>query len=333
MTGELISVIVPVYNVEKYLERSVNSLLAQTYTEFEIILVDDGSTDSGGALCDSIKERDGRIRVLHKKNGGLSSARNAGLKVAEGKYVAFVDSDDVVSPDYLLKLYSAMTAVGADMAMCGKAVFKGDEDIIPEKSTLIDVKEITYRDYMRDVFTNHDTYIPTWNKLYKKFLFDGIKFPEGKLHEDTFTTYLCVKASNKVAVISDKLYYYFYNEEGIAHSRFSARRFDDVEAHLNIFAELKRLNLTAALTQASMWFIDYFIKVLSYKKTDVIDYIGVKRETKRRYMAVRRKLLKEGKLRPDWRVVAFLSALNIKLIKLHRNFLNLAYGLCKRNRQ
>jgi len=333
MSGELISVIVPVYNVEKYLERSVNSLLAQTYTDFEIILVDDGATDSSGTMCDSIDLCDERIRVIHKKNGGLSSARNAGLAIAEGKYVAFVDSDDAVSPNFLLMLYTAMSKVGADMSMCGKAVFKGDKYTEPDDVALPSVKVLSYRDYMGGLFLNHDTYIPTWNKLYKKSLFDGIKFPEGKLHEDTFTTYLCAKAANKIAVIPNKLYYYFYNEEGIAHSKFSFRRFDDVEAHLLIWSELKRLNLTEALSGEARWFIDYFIKVLSYKKADVKDYSVVKRETKRRYKAVRKKLLKEGKLRPDWRAIVFLSALNIKLIKLHRNFLNLAYGLCKRNRK
>lgn len=327
--NELISVVIPVYNVEKYAERCFYSVAAQTYDNFEVILIDDGSTDGSGKLCDEFKEKDPRFRVIHKKNGGLSSARNAGIRVAKGEYIAFVDSDDIVSEEFLSRLYFAAKAAGVDMSMCGNKVFFS-EDEIGEMHAPFPIKIITYNEYLRDIFKYHEIYIPAWDKLYKRSIFEEISFPEGKIHEDTFTSPLCAEKAGKIACIDDVLYYYFYNTEGIAHAKFSPRRFDDVEAHVILLDKAKEAGFTQTAKSASEWLIYSFIKVLSRKKDSFTDYKAVKKELKKVYKQVRKKLLKVGVLRADWKVVVFLSKINIRILKAYRRFLNFAYKLSKK---
>jgi len=328
--NELISVVIPVYNVEKYAERCFLSVAAQTYKDFEAILVDDGSTDGSGKLCDEFQQKDSRFRVLHKKNGGLSSARNAGIRLAKGEYIAFVDSDDIVSPEFLSRLYAAAKSSGADMSMCGNKVFSSVNEIGEERAPS-PVKVITYDDYLRDIFKYHETYIPAWDKLYKRSIFDEIAFPEGKIHEDTFTSPLCAEKAGKIACIEDVLYYYFYNTEGIAHSKFSPRRFDDVEAHVILLDKAKEAGFTQTVKEAGAWLLDSFIKVLFRKKDSFTDYKAVKKELKKVYKDVRKKLLKDGDLRADWKAVVFLSFINIHVLKTYRCFLNFAYKLLKKD--
>jgi len=323
-----ISVIVPVYNVEKYLKRSLDCIKEQTFSDFEAILVDDGSTDNGGQICEAYAKSDSRFSVIHKKNGGLSSARNEGLKYAAGEYLAFVDSDDMVSPDFLYRLYSAAISSGADIVVCSEKVFSSEGEIT-EKAPSGSVEIITPTEYMRDIFKYHSTYIPTWNKLYKREIFNGVLFPVGKLHEDTFTTPLCVERAKKIARIPDELYYYYRNTEGIAHSKFSPRRLDDVEAHLLLFDRVKSMGLTEAVKGGSEWFVNYFIRVTSLKNNEFTDKKAVKKALKAAYKPLRKKLLKEGILRADWRIIIFLSGINIGVLKSHRAFLNFSYKLIK----
>ena len=232
----MISVIIPVYNVEKYLNRCVDSVLGQSYTDFELILVDDGSPDKCPAICDEYALQDKRIKVIHKQNGGLSSARNAGLEIAKGDYIAFVDSDDFIHPDYLRLLYQALKETGADISICDFHWIKYEEDVNIKKEEIQKITEYdNYTIFQYDEALGDGCNwkkIVAWNKLYKKEIFFDIRFPEGKINEDVGVYYKCFYSSKKIVVINNKLYYYFYNEFGIMNSPFSEKRFDEIDLFL-----------------------------------------------------------------------------------------------------
>ena len=171
-----ISVIVPVYKVERFLPACIDSLLAQTFADFELILVDDGSPDGCPVLCDAAAEKDNRVRVLHKPNGGVSTARNAGLDMARGKWIAFVDSDDSVQPDYLEKMYTAARAVGADIALCGGQCVDEEGRVIGPGEPRITDEVMDREEALRRLVTPEDQ-VP-WNKLYRRELCDGLRYPE-----------------------------------------------------------------------------------------------------------------------------------------------------------
>lgn len=254
---DLISIIVPVYNVEDYVLRCLDSLINQSYEQIEIILVDDGSTDKSGKICDEFKKRDERIRVFHKKNGGLSSARNYGIKKAKGDKIAFVDSDDYVKKDLILDLYEEMQGKGADIVVCGY------NDVIPEKATLSG-KEATVR-----LLTKQENIdIISWNKLYKKKLFvkNDIYFPEGKKHEDTLTTYKLMSKAGKVSYIDKSLYVYVERKGSITASekveeRLLMREKAAMEA-IDYFDDNKDLKAAAeiCLLWAKYNFLNYALK-------------------------------------------------------------------------
>ena len=195
----LISVIVPVYNVKKYVEKCLDSILRQKYKNLDIVVVDDGSDDGSSEICDNLEKKDKRVRVFHKKNGGLSDARNFGLRKAKGDIVAFVDSDDFVNENFVGAMLESMEKNNADVVVCGY------NDIVPNEENMSGgeaaVKLLTHHE-------NVDTV--TWNKMYKKSLFLGneIWFPVGKKHEDTLTTYKLLARAKRVSYINRPLYYY-----------------------------------------------------------------------------------------------------------------------------
>ncbi len=227
--NKLVSVIIPVYNTEKYLSECVESVACQTYTNLEIILVDDGSTDSCPALCDGLSGKDGRITVIHKENGGLSSARNAGIAAARGEYVSFIDSDDVISPFFAERLLTAAEKYGADFAAC---LFKRFEDTVPEISEGEREPELLSRSEAFGCFfsgRNVDMVIAP-NKLYRRSLFDGIKYPEGRLHEDEAVIHHLIGAAEKIAWLDEPHYFYRVTPSSITTKSFSLARLDEAKA-------------------------------------------------------------------------------------------------------
>lgn len=225
---DLISIIVPIYNVEEYLTTCVKSIRNQTYKRIEILLVDDGSTDCCGSLIDSFREEDNRIVVIHKENGGLSDARNVGLDNAIGKYVMFVDSDDYIPEDCVEYLYSKLitNAVEISVGRLKVTTLKDDNEMVAEKHHEI---------FNRNEGVNQLLYANKYSvaapgKLYLKALFDDIRFPLGKLHEDVFTTYKVFLKANKI-YYGDKLVYYYYHRPGsIMLSEFTIKRLHIIEA-------------------------------------------------------------------------------------------------------
>lgn len=223
----LISVIVPVYKVEEYLDQCVQSIVDQTYRDLEIILVDDGSPDRCPQMCDSWAARDPRIRVVHKKNGGLSDARNAGLDICAGEYIAFVDSDDWILPEMYERLSDALEREAADICACNIVSCYPDREVRwgARAYTVGDSELMLDRLYSDSIYP-----VCAWNKLYRRELWEDFRFPVGKLCEDAFTTYLLLHKADRIVQITDALYCYRIRSESIMTSSFSAKSMDEEEA-------------------------------------------------------------------------------------------------------
>lgn len=225
----LISIIIPVYNVEKYIKDCVNSILKQTYTNLEIILIDDGSTDTSGQICDDYACKDSRINVIHKANGGLSEARNVGIDIAKGEYITFIDSDDYVFPSFIEYLHDLISRNNADISVCqpinvdeyNKALSKGGEQI--DK-----VVKGNY-DCMEEYLSGNAIDTVAWRKLYKSDLFkSGVRYPIGKYHEDVWTTYKLIAQCNTISIGSKALYAYRQRTGSIVNSSFLPKHLDSV---------------------------------------------------------------------------------------------------------
>lgn len=228
----LISVIVPIYNVEKYLARCVDSIVNQTYKNLEIILVDDGSPDSCPQMCDDYAKKDSRIKVVHKKNGGLSDARNAGMAVAKGEYISFIDSDDYVSDDFFECLLDVMNKENSDIAECSVVKFYEDNRF-DEFSDDLSVKTYDTQDAMSALIAENPFHQHVWNKLYKTELVKDIPYAVGKLNEDEFWTYQVFGRANKVSKLNKTMYYYFQRNSSIMGVGYNIRRLDALEGKAN----------------------------------------------------------------------------------------------------
>lgn len=220
---ELISIVVPVYNISGYIEKCISSLSGQTYKNIEIVLVDDGSTDNSGDICEVYAKKDGRVKVIHKKNGGLSDARNKGIGNATGEYISLVDGDDYVDKDYIEKQYKTLKKYDADMVITSHKV------IYPKKT----IDESTGKEYtdnsegiLKRILYDDGVDLSAWGKLYKKSLFDNIEYPRGRLFEDSATTYKLVDTSNTIAVNSVPTYNYMMRSDSIVNETFSESKMD-----------------------------------------------------------------------------------------------------------
>lgn len=228
--GEVITIIVPIYKVEDCLHRCVVSILNQTYKRLEIILVNDGSPDGCGKICDDYAMLDERVKVIHKKNGGLSDARNTGIEIAQGEYISFVDSDDWIEDNYIEKLYQLLINTNSDISVCNfirtsteKVKINQSEEKKHEYSN-IEALEQLYDRFGVQMVT-------AWGKLYKRKLFEGIRFPVGRIHEDEFTTYKLIYNAKKIALTTAQLLYYWQREDSIIGSGFNIKhRLDIIDA-------------------------------------------------------------------------------------------------------
>lgn len=239
-----VSIIVPVYDVEPYLHRCIDSIRSQIFFNYELILVDDGSPDHCGEICDTYAEKDGRIHVIHQKNAGLSAARNTGINWAlnqsDSEWITFIDSDDWVHPLYLESLYNAAKDNNVNVAIC--------KYVRTEGTSLPNLKKVTFCQMSPEDYYNEDRVNATvaWGKLYRKNLFDEIRFPIGKIHEDEYTTYKVLFQCERVAGINEPLYAYYQNPEGIMSRPWSLKRLDildALEAQVAFFDKHHQLNL------------------------------------------------------------------------------------------
>lgn len=228
----LISVIIPVYNVEKYIRQCVDSVVNQTYDNLEIILVNDGSQDRSGKICDAYADQDSRIQVIHQKNSGISAARNAGLNFATGEYVMFLDSDDWLRADAVEIMLSKALANGAQMTICNitlsyEADFSGHKT--STKSPLTEAC-FSAEEVIAKLIEPESWYYVTMNKLCHISLFNNLRFPEGFLHEDAAVAHRIIGRCTKIVTITEPLYFYRQSNSSIMGSEFSIRRTDNLSS-------------------------------------------------------------------------------------------------------
>ena len=227
-----ISVIVPVYKVEKYLNECIDSILAQTFTDFELILVDDGSPDGCPALCDAAAAKDSRIRVIHQQNKGLSGARNAGIEIARGNWLSFIDSDDSIDKTCLEKMHRAAVQSGAEVASCNILYLEADgsrssyQDT-PLRNEVISKEEAIHRIRLTPL-------VQAATRLHRRDVFADLRFPVGKNYEDAFTTPEVLEYINSVACVEDVLYHYRLNPEGIMRGKVSLKNLDEIDANYGL---------------------------------------------------------------------------------------------------
>ena len=238
MEKDLISIIIPVYNVEKYLRNCINSVIAQTYKNIEIILVDDGSLDTCPAICDEYAKKDLRINVIHKKNGGLSDARNTGIELAKGKYITFIDSDDDVSREYIEYLYELLIKNHTKMSIATHTVISNKKRI--SWGNGYTKKLLTTEECLDRMLCDQGFSISAWAKLYSKELFKEVRFPKGKLNEDNGTTYKLVLQCEKIAYGNKSIYNYYKRENSITTSKFNLKKIDLVELTDKMCNEIDR---------------------------------------------------------------------------------------------
>lgn len=263
MTEPLISVIVPIYKVENYLPKCIESILNQTYGNLEIILVDDGSPDKCGEICDDYALRDKRIIVIHKENGGLSSARNAGIDIAKGEYFGFVDSDDYIEPFMYEKLLSAILENKCKLSVCNvNYVFDGGK-VIPKNTSEQD-KVLGFKEAITEMNTYRIFDMGAWSKLYHRELFEAVRFPEGKLSEDFFVMYKIFDMAQTVAYVSTPCYNYLQRQSSITKNKKINHYFAEAAYEQMLYLDAHYPDLTVlahvAYASANLTVYDFYIK-------------------------------------------------------------------------
>ena len=314
MNNELISIIVPVYKVEKYLEKCVKSILKQTYTNLEIILVDDGSPDKCGQLCDELAKEDDRIKVYHKENGGLSDARNYGVERANGEYIGFVDSDDYIHESMYEKLYEAIKKSGTQIVECGLTrVYKNT--LRPHYEGKDYFLILDKQGYLKEYLENRRLYGSAWCKLIHKDLAKKIKFPIGKIYEDAFYTLELLNNVEKYTLISGNYYYYYIRENSITTRPFSSKDMDYIEIMekirdytLSNFPIYKE-KLLVRLTFAYISIFNQLIVTENYKQRQEYKIL------RKKLMDIRFKIIANKNAPRNLKIAISLLSINEKLYK------------------
>lgn len=285
MKKDLISIIVPVYNTEPYLQRCVDSLLAQDYPDTEIILVDDGATDRSGQICDVYASAYENVNVIHKKNGGLSDARNEGMRIARGSYLSFVDSDDYVRPSFIRVLKDTLDRSACRISKCSMQ----EAYEIMETGTVKAGELVIYsaEEYLENI-DRMNAGFSVCNKLFARELFDGIMFPKGRLHEDVAVIYRLAAAAGRIAAVDQKLYCYCSNDDSITRSRMKPERLDDLDFREDLCEFCMRQGWKKAAEKAGEHLLGRILEALRYSEAEV-DRYGEYRE---RLVKIRRRYVR-----------------------------------------
>ena len=306
--NDLISIIVPVYNVEKYLNRCIDSIINQTYKNIEIILVDDGSTDDSGKICDEYLIKEPRVKVLHKSNGGLSSARNAGIDICKGRYIGFVDSDDWIESTMYEILYKKMIYFDADIIDCGYW-----KEYVNISSKISSDKEIVYcgKNLVEACYLSKVSKPEVWCKLYKRYIFDSVKFPLNKYYEDAFIFIPTLTLIKKIVIIPSCLYHYRQRKSAITKNIFNDKHLDVIELHENEYQYIKK-HMPNCIEQNRVYKI-LGIKELLFKLLNANKKIGsvknLQEEIKKNFFFI----LKTNKLKFKEKISLILIIINLDL--------------------
>ena len=291
-----ISVIVPIYRVEKYLPACIDSILNQTCTDFELILVDDGSPDRCPEICDETAKRDARVRVIHQANAGLSAARNAGIEIAHGEWLGFVDSDDYIAPQFYEKLYQTAQRTDADCVMC--SVQNVDESGKSIDSALMRVADEvkTGQEVLQKIGRDDVTpYLTAWNKLYRRKLFNTLRYPSGRQNEDVFVFAELFCQVQRAACVAEPLYFYRKRIDSIMNSAVTLRNLDEMWAYVNCFEHLQQDDEESILKETEK---RVFAKLTGvyYRVTEEDRYSNKMKQAKKAQWNIAMRLMKQGRL-------------------------------------
>ena len=290
-----ISVIVPVYRVEKYLPACIDSILNQTFTDFELILVDDGSPDRCPEICDETAKRDARVRVIHQANQGLSAARNAGIEAARGAWLSFVDSDDFLAPDFLETLHDAAVRAGADCALCGVQLTDEAGQKIGQPLSVADGVR-TGRSILETLCRAPEiTYLVAWNKLYRRDVFQTLRYPVGMQNEDTYLAAELFDTVQTVICVSKPMYFYRQRADSIMHTAVTTRNLDRMWAFEHCFAYFEARGLEALMPDAEKKMFAKLTGVYYRLPKEERQSDAVRQAKKAQWNAAMR-LMKQGKL-------------------------------------
>lgn len=281
----LISIIIPVYKVEKYLEKCIQSVINQTYENLQIILVDDGSPDNCGKICDEYAKKDHRIEVIHKSNGGLSDARNKGLEIAKGEYIGFVDSDDYIEADMYEVLYNLLKQYNADVSICN--FYTVSQGKISIKNADNGINEYNRIEILKEILLDKNIQSYAWNKLYKKELFDEIKYPIGKKYEDIGTTFYLLEKCNKVVATGKSEYYYINRQDSIVNNVTESTITDYIELIMQRYDYIEK-----NIKELSSYNKDYLKRILKTAEKDIKSLNEVGDYTKKKYEELYNKVQK-----------------------------------------
>lgn len=297
---ELISVIIPVYKVERYIGKCLESVQKQTYSNLEILVINDGSPDRSVEIVKEYAKTDSRIQIINKENGGLSDARNVGIEKAKGSYILLVDGDDYIDEKMIETMHMAMQSSESNLCLCGINIVDEKGNNVETDSFKAEIKSGMYtKCQMYEKITNIPNwfYVTAWNKLYKKEIFEKIKYPKGKIHEDEFVIHHIINSTNKIICLENKFYYYVQRDNSIMHTSYNINRLDSVEALLDRAEFFLNNN-----------YKDYAIKLLKRARINfIIGYITLKkssndikvhknrlRQLHYEYCRVYKKILKQG---------------------------------------
>ena len=320
MMNKLISIVVPVYNVARYLDKCINSIISQEYKDLEIILVDDGSTDESGRKCDLWAEKDNRIRVIHKENGGLSDARNVGIDNARGYYISFIDSDDFISEQYIQELYENIINTESDISICNPYYYyEQDNNTKTVERYKIKIDRIEGNSIDMTKILLYQKYFDTsaWGKLYKTELFkeNGIYYPKGKLYEDIATTYKVFLKAKKIVFINRNLYFYRQRSDSIMSSKFNKKEMDYINNAQEMMENLSKLNIEMLNKAAISRFLSTNFAI--YRKIpNSKSYTDEIKKIKDNIKKYRKIVLLDKNSRLKNRVAVLISYINLKIIKL-----------------
>lgn len=230
---EKISIIVPIYNVEKYIEKTIKTILQQSYENIEVLLINDGSTDNSKLICEKFCSLDKRVKLINKKNGGLSSARNVGIKYAKGELIVFIDGDDYIENDMMEKLYNAIKVSNADIAICNFD-FVDDHEAVIKNEYVVRNQILSPEECLHKLIGDkYFYYVTAWNKMYKKDIFKKYQFPLGKIHEDEFIIHHIFKDCKRITTIADTLYHYVQRNNSIMNTLINIKKLDAVYAFMD----------------------------------------------------------------------------------------------------
>lgn len=318
----MVSVVIPVYNVEKYLEKCIEAVVKQTYQDLEIILVDDGSTDESGKICDAYARQDERILVIHQENQGLSAARNSGIDIARGDYITFVDSDDFISVRFVERLVGALEETQSQIAICRHSVY--DDVRTLEKACPVSQPETLSREDLYNIaLVGVPFFVSAWAKLYDIRLFETLRYPVGELYEDLGLVYDLFSLIDRGCFIDEPLYYYFqrpdsilnssFNRKKLSYRRFAQRGLNYIEEH---YPECQKAAEAKVLAAA----IDTMIMIGNSTEEDLC---RIRRECHMEICHYRKDWLLDRRLRKMYRLVMFFSYFHLDQWYAKHNFLHL----------